>query len=149
MNRSVLVFGMFLIAALSLFCFGCSKDLPPPVIPIEGDGFTTEVAWLDSASFDSLVKVERRIAMIDFFNPSCPASRQMEKSVLGLCEEYSNTALVAKVNVAQEHGLAFNYNITLVPTFVFFADGLEAARRVGVMPTDSLSVVLDSLLADR
>ncbi len=147
MNRSVLVFGSLLFVGLSFWCFGCSKDLPPPVTPIEGA--TSKVAWLDSASFDTLVAVEGRIAMVDFFNSSCPASRQMEKSVSDICDEYSNRALVGKVNVAQERSLAIDHNITHVPTFVFFADGLEAARKVGIMHTDSLSVVLDSLLVDR
>ncbi len=147
MSRSVRVFGLSLFAWSMLFVFGCSKDLPPPAVEIEG--VTSDVAWLDSASFDSLVNNEGTIAMIDFFNPACPASRQMEATISGICEEYSNDALVAKVNVTQEPGLALSYDITRVPTFVYFANGTEATRRVGVMPTDSLSVVLDSLLGVR
>ena len=85
--------------------------------------------------------------MIDFYSPTCPSCSQMDSAVTALSLLYSSQAVIGKVDIQQQDSLASRYGITLVPSFLFFNNGEEARRIVGIVACDSLAQILDSLIA--
>ncbi|MEI3140816.1 MAG: thioredoxin domain-containing protein [Lawsonibacter sp.] len=51
--------------------------------------------------------------------------------------------MVGKVNVDDEQELAIRYGVMSIPTVIFFKDGKEIDRKVGVMPAGAFTQVLD------
>ena len=60
-----------------------------------------------------------------------------------LAGQYEGRALVGKVNVDEEPELAMRYGVMSIPTVIFFKDGKEIDRKVGVMPPAAFTQVLD------
>ena len=58
----------------------------------------------------------------------------------------AEVTLVGKVNVDEEGELAIRYGVMNIPTVIFFKDGKEIDRKVGVMPAGAFTQVLDSNL---
>ena len=60
--------------------------------------------------------------------------------------QYEGRAIVGKVNTDEEPALAQSLGIMNIPTVIFFKDGKEIDRKVGVMPAEAYQAVLDANL---
>ncbi|MPN49476.1 Thioredoxin [bioreactor metagenome] len=61
-----------------------------------------------------------------------------------LADQYEGKALVGKVDVDAEGELAMRYGVMSIPTVIFFQNGKEIDRKVGVMPPDAYTKVLEN-----
>ena len=52
--------------------------------------------------------------------------------------------VVGKVNVDDEQELSMRYGVMSIPTVIFFKDGKEIDRKVGVMPPEAFVQVLEA-----
>ena len=81
--------------------------------------------------------------LVDFWAPWCGPCRMLAPVMEDLAGQYDGKALVGKVNVDEEPELAVRYGVMSIPTVIFFKDGKEIARKVGVMPAGAFTQVLD------
>lgn len=63
-----------------------------------------------------------------------------------LADQYEGKAIIGKVNTDEEPELAMRYTVMNIPTVIFFKDGKELDRKVGVMPPDAFIQALDANL---
>lgn len=64
-----------------------------------------------------------------------------------LAVDFAGRANVAQVDVLVQGDLGRRYQVTAVPTFVFFEDGGEVRRQVGTSTYDDLAGKLQALVA--
>ena len=86
------------------------------------------------------------LMMVDFWAEWCGPCRMLGPVVEALAKKYEGKVLVGKVNVDQERELAIRYGVMSIPTVIFFKNGEEIARKVGVMPDSEFAAVLDANL---
>jgi thioredoxin 1 len=103
------------------------------------------IVMLDSANFSAMTAVPDRVAMVDFFSPTCGACQMMDSVVVALERRYAGAALIGKVNVLEDRTVQYAFNIQWWPTFVFLVGGIEVRRVVGTTPEESLAAILDSM----
>ena len=96
-------------------------------------------------SFDKALE-QGGLMMVDFWAAWCGPCRMLGPVVEDLAKRYDGKAIVGKVNVDEEQELAIRYGVMSIPTVIFFKDGKEIDRKVGVMPPDTFIQVLDSNL---
>lgn len=94
------------------------------------------------AGFDAAIP-DAPLAMVDFWASWCAPCRMLAPVVEELAGEYEEKALIGKVDVDSEVELAMRYGIMSIPTVIFFRDGVEFDRKVGVMPAEVYRQVLD------
>lgn len=100
---------------------------------------------LTTAEFDAAVEAAP-LAMVDFWASWCGPCKMLSPLVEALAEQYDGKALVAKVNVDEEPDLAARFGVMSIPTVVFLKNGREFDRKVGVMPPEAFTSVLDNNL---
>ena len=93
-------------------------------------------------SFDKALS-EGKLMMVDFWADWCGPCRMLSPVIEDLAGKYAEKAVVGKVNVDEEQELAIRYGVMSIPTVIFFKDGKEIDRKVGVMPAGAFTQVLD------
>ena len=97
------------------------------------------------ATFDAAVNAAP-LAMVDFWADWCGPCKMLAPVIDSLANAYEGKVLVGKVNVDDEPELAQRFGVMSIPTIVFLKNGEEFDRKVGVMPSEAFSAVLDANL---
>lgn len=84
-----------------------------------------------------------KLMMVDFWASWCGPCRMLGPVIEQLDNQYPDV-VVGKVNVDDEQELAMRYGVMSIPTVIFFKDGKEIDRKVGVMPPEAFTQVLDA-----
>lgn len=100
---------------------------------------------LRTAEFDAAVNAAP-LAMVDFWADWCGPCKMLTPTVEALAEKYGDRVLTGKVNVDEEPELARRFGVMSIPTVVFLQNGREVDRKVGVMPPEAFTAVLDRYL---
>ena len=87
-----------------------------------------------------------QLMLVDFWADWCGPCKMLAPVIEALGDEYEGKAIVGKINVDEEQELAIRYGVMSIPTVLFFKDGQEVARKVGVMPAGEFTAVLDNYL---
>lgn len=101
------------------------------------------VLHLNQSGFEEKV-ANAPIAMVDFWASWCGPCKMLAPVIEQLGKDYEGKAVIAKVDVDENQGLAGSYGVMSIPTVIFFQNGKEIDRKVGVMPATAYKQVLDA-----
>ena len=103
------------------------------------------VLHLNESEFNAKVS-SAPVAMVDFWATWCGPCKMLAPVIESLGGKYGDKAVIGKVDVDSNQGLAAKYGVMSIPTVIFFKNGKEVDRKVGVQPADVYTRILDSLL---
>ena len=103
------------------------------------------IKHVKTSEFDEIMDAAP-LAMVDFWASWCGPCKMLSPTVEALAAQYEGKALVCKVNVDEEPDLARRFGVMSIPTVVFLKNGREFDRKVGVMPAEAFTQVLDKNL---
>ena len=83
--------------------------------------------------------------LLVFWKRDCPACDRLAPALDSLAKAYTGRALVAKVNIADEPGLARRYATAHLPALFFFKEGQQVQRATGAAGERELAAWLDYL----
>ncbi len=96
-------------------------------------------------SFAGEVLNARGVVLADFYSETCVPCKRMSPILEELERDCGGSVKIAKVNVSHGGELAAEYGVQAVPTIIFFRDGEEVSRTVGLTPKSELAEVIDDL----
>ena len=88
---------------------------------------------------------EGKPMMVDFWADWCGPCKLLGPVIEGLAEDYDGKVVSGKVNVDDEPELAQKFGIMSIPTVIFFKDGKEVERKVGLQPAAAFTAALDAI----
>ena len=101
---------------------------------------------ISAEDFDSKVRNAQGAVMVDFFADWCGPCKIVAPVIEQLAKKFDGKAGVFKINTDQAQSLATSLGIRGIPTMIFFKDGQEVDRIVGVASGDALEAKLNSLV---
>ena len=93
---------------------------------------------------EDVLKAELPV-LVDFWAPWCMPCRMIAPTLEKIATEYGTRARVVKINTDENPGWAIHYGVRGVPTLLFFWQGHEAGRIVGVVPATAIKQQLDQM----
>jgi thioredoxin 1 len=90
--------------------------------------------------------IEKGVTLIDFNTPWCAPCHVQEPILLKLAKRYEKDASFAKMNVDKNREVAIKYGIQSIPTLIFFKNGKEIQRFVGLQSEKVLSDTVKRIL---
>jgi len=97
-------------------------------------------------NFESLVIKSDKPVIVDFWAVWCGPCRIVGPIVQEIGEEYSDKAVVGKLDVDSNPEAAKTYGIRNIPTILFFKNGEVVDKQVGAVPKQVLVQKLEALL---
>ena len=94
---------------------------------------------------EELVRNSQKLMIIDFYAEWCMPCQMLSPILQELDKKYPDVEFF-RVNVDEAENYAVTQNINSIPTLVFYKDGAEVERVVGVNSIDKLSNIIDSYI---
>lgn len=101
---------------------------------------------LTDSNFDELVLKSDKPVLVDFWAEWCGPCRMVAPIVAEIGTEYEGKAIVGKLDVDSNPGVATKYGIRNIPTILFFKNGEVADKQVGAVPKSVLTTKIEGLL---
>lgn len=97
-------------------------------------------------NFDEIVLNSDKPVLVDFWAEWCGPCRMIGPIVKEMADDYEGKAIMVKVDVDSNPGVAQKFGIRNIPTLLFFKEGKNVDKQVGAVPKKVLSAKLDALL---
>lgn len=103
--------------------------------------------WTTQEFDTQLQQAGEKPVFVDFFAEWCGPCKIAEPVVNKLAKEYSEKAVIAKVDVDEERDLAMKYGVQSIPTVLVFKKGEVVDRKVGYPGEPVYRQMLDKAVA--
>jgi len=100
---------------------------------------------LTDQNFDEVVLRSDKPVIVDFWAEWCGPCRMVGPIVEEIGNEYTQKAVVGKLDVDSNPNVTRKYGIRNIPTVLFFKDGEVADKQVGAVPKSNLVTKLEAL----
>jgi thioredoxin 1 len=101
---------------------------------------------ITETQFAEKVDQAAKPVLVDFSAVWCPPCKMLHPVIERLSLEYADQLDVFSVNIDESPGLGQRFNISGVPTMIFFKEGQEIKKLVGFRDYDTLKGEIDSVL---
>ncbi|MFH1183144.1 MAG: thioredoxin [Candidatus Moraniibacteriota bacterium] len=105
------------------------------------------VTEIKDADFKKEVEDHEGLVLVDFWASWCGPCQSAAPIVDSVADEMKNKVKVVKLNVDENQSTASKFGVMSIPTFIFFRDGKEVERKVGLQSKEEFARIVESLKA--
>ncbi len=87
-----------------------------------------------------------KVALVDFWATWCGPCMMLGPVIDELANDYEGKAVIAKLNVDENPGIAAKYGIRSIPSLLLFKNGQVVDQILGVLPKNQISKKIDELI---
>ncbi len=132
---------------------GLSHKPASAPLPMGGPGGTAPASasagakpiHVGDGDFQATILDSDKLAVVDFWADWCGPCHRMAPNIDYLAEDFADRIVVAKLDVDANPQTPSHYKIMGIPTVIFFKNGKEVDRMVGVSSLDKLSKKVEAL----
>lgn len=101
---------------------------------------------ITDSNFEELVLKSDKPVLVDFWAAWCGPCRMLGPVIDEISNEYSDKAIIGKLDIDSNQECAAKYGVRNIPTVLVFHKGEVVGRQVGVAPKDTYIKAIESLL---
>lgn len=128
-----------LILSLILFC-GCADGVTTPGEEVD------RVFEVTSETWDKEVLQVKRFVVVDFYADWCSPCKQLAPIMEALAKENYPKLKVCKLDIDENRDIYVKYKIFGIPVLIFFKEGKEVERIIGLKTKKYIQDKIDTLL---
>jgi len=103
------------------------------------------VQKVNNENFTAEVEKHKGLVLVDFSASWCPPCRMLGPIIEEVSRAVVGRAKVVALDVDESGDIASRFNVLNVPTMIFFKNGKEVRRLVGVAPKDKIIEQIDEV----
>jgi len=104
------------------------------------------IVEFSDSNFKQEVLESKQPVLVDFWAEWCGPCKMLTPTIETLADEFHGKVKFGKLNVDENPQVATNSSVMNIPTLIFFKDGKEVSRVVGINPKNAIAKELQSLL---
>ena len=104
------------------------------------------IVEFNSESFEKEVIKSKALVLVDFTAEWCAPCKILAPIVEEVAKEYSDKLKVGKLDVAENQSLAVRFGVMSIPALVFFKNGEEIKRSVGLVSKKELVEIIKKII---
>ncbi len=97
-------------------------------------------------NFKSEILDSDKVALVDFWATWCGPCMMLGPVIEELAGDYEGKAVIAKLNVDENPGVAAQFGIRSIPALLVFKNGKVVDQMLGAMPKNQISKKIDEHL---
>ena len=101
---------------------------------------------ITDANYEEIVAKSDKPVVLDFWAAWCGPCKMIGPLIDEMHTEYEGKAIIGKVDVDNNQGIAGKFGIRNIPTVAFIKNGEVVDKSVGAVPKSQLTEKLDALL---
>lgn len=101
---------------------------------------------ITEANYDEIVGNSDKPVVLDFWAAWCGPCKMVGPLIEEMHTEYDGKALIGKVDVDANPGIAGKFGVRNIPTIVYLKGGELVDKSVGAVPKAQLTSKLDAIL---
>ena len=103
------------------------------------------IHYIENGQIINEVTKSEKLVIVDFFATWCVPCQMMSEVLRDTEKEYEDVIEVFKVDIDENQETAIRYDVTSMPTLVFFKDGAEVERKIGYIEKEELVSIIEDL----
>jgi len=103
----------------------------------------TKSIELTDANFEEIVLKSKVPVLVDFWASFCGPCKMVGPVVEDIAKDYTEKAVIAKMNVENNSIIPTKYGIRNIPALLFFKNGEVVDKQIGAVPKSVLTGKLD------
>lgn len=101
---------------------------------------------ITEANYDEIVGNADKPVVLDFWAAWCGPCKMVGPLIEEMHNEYDGKAIIGKVDVDNNPGIAGKFGVRNIPTIVYLKGGEVVDKSVGAVPKAQLTSKLDAIL---
>jgi len=104
------------------------------------------VSSITDENFQEAIKGSDKLILVDFWAEWCGPCKSLAPALEDASNDLSEKIAVYKLNIDENPVAPQKYGVRGVPTIVFFRNGEEAGRQVGLLPKSKLYEKIEKII---
>jgi len=104
------------------------------------------ITHASDATFDAMTRTDGKLVLVDFWADWCGPCKALSPVLDDIAESFPDELSVVKLDIVANEATAARLGVRGIPLLIFYRDGAEVERSVGILSKTRLANIVEKHL---